>query len=52
MTAGRHRGTPPPALTVSELSRYRRHLSLPEVGVAGQERLKASSIAIVGVGGL
>jgi adenylyltransferase/sulfurtransferase len=40
------------SLTRDELSRYARHLSLPEVGIAGQERLKAARILVVGAGGL
>ncbi len=40
------------ALDREEIARYARHLVLPEVGVEGQRRLKASSIAIVGAGGL
>ena len=39
-------------LTPSERIRYARHLILPEVGEAGQEKLKASSALIVGAGGL
>jgi len=39
-------------LTPSERIRYARHLILPEIGEAGQERLKASSALIVGAGGL
>ena len=39
-------------LSPKELSRYARHLSLPEVGRKGQTRLKNSSVLIVGVGGL
>ncbi len=39
-------------LTHSEFQRYSRQLLLPEVGLQGQERLKASSILIVGAGGL
>ena len=35
-----------------EIARYSRHLTLPEVGVAGQERLKAASVLLVGAGGL
>ncbi|NBB84848.1 MAG: molybdopterin-synthase adenylyltransferase MoeB [Bacteroidetes bacterium] len=42
----------PPALSTDEVQRYGRHLTLPEVGKAGQERLKASSVLIVGAGGL
>jgi len=39
-------------LTVAERRRYRRHLTLPQIGEAGQQRLKAASVAIVGAGGL
>ena len=39
-------------LTHSEFQRYSRQLLLPEIGLQGQERLKASSILIVGAGGL
>lgn len=42
----------PPMLTTEEIARYSRHLLLPEVGVEGQERLKASSVLVVGAGGL
>ncbi|MBA4073052.1 MAG: molybdenum cofactor biosynthesis protein MoeB [Gemmatimonas sp.] len=40
------------SLTRDELRRYARHVVLPQVGVAGQERLKAASVLIVGLGGL
>jgi sulfur-carrier protein adenylyltransferase/sulfurtransferase len=39
-------------LSPDELTRYSRQTLLPQVGVAGQERLKASSILLVGAGGL
>src|SRR3954467_3937683 len=39
-------------LTKSERARYARHLILPEVGEAGQEKLKAGSVLVVGAGGL
>jgi molybdopterin/thiamine biosynthesis adenylyltransferase/rhodanese-related sulfurtransferase len=39
-------------LSAEELSRYSRHLVLPQVGAAGQMRLKQSSVLIVGAGGL
>lgn len=39
-------------LTTDERERYARHLSLPQVGAAGQERLRASSALIIGLGGL
>src|SRR5947207_5837377 len=43
---------PLPDLTPEELRRYGRHLILPEVGLEGQQRLKASSVLLVGAGGL
>lgn len=39
-------------LTQEEYIRYSRHLILPEVGEAGQQKLKAASVLIVGAGGL
>lgn len=42
----------PAALSRDELIRYGRHVTLPEVGKKGQEKLKASSAVIVGAGGL
>jgi len=39
-------------LTPADLSRYSRHLALREVGVHGQEKLKAAKVLIVGAGGL
>src|SRR5438309_8010693 len=41
-----------PELTPDELSRYSRHLILPEVGMEGQRRLKAAKVLCVGTGGL
>ena len=35
-----------------ERGRYARHLTLPELGVEGQKRLKAASVLCVGAGGL
>lgn len=35
-----------------EVARYARHLSLPEVGLEGQKRLKASRVLCIGAGGL
>ncbi len=40
------------ALTPTERERYARHILLKEIGGPGQQRLKAASVAIVGVGGL
>jgi sulfur-carrier protein adenylyltransferase/sulfurtransferase len=39
-------------LTQDEIKRYNRHLTLPEVGTDGQKKLKAASVAVVGLGGL
>ncbi len=39
-------------LTPQELARYARHLTLAQVGLAGQTKLKNASILIVGAGGL
>ena len=39
-------------LSLDELKRYARHTILPEVGLAGQAKLKASSVLLVGAGGL
>src|SRR2546427_761390 len=39
-------------LSPAEIKRYSRHLILPEVGMAGQLKLKQSSALIVGAGGL
>jgi adenylyltransferase/sulfurtransferase len=39
-------------LSNEEVLRYSRHLIMPEVGVPGQEKLKRSSVLIIGAGGL
>jgi molybdopterin/thiamine biosynthesis adenylyltransferase/rhodanese-related sulfurtransferase len=41
-----------PELTRDELARYRRHLILPEIGEAGQRKLKAARVLLIGAGGL
>ncbi len=41
-----------PELTTDDLSRYSRHLILPEVGMDGQRKLKAAKVLCVGTGGL
>ena len=41
-----------PELTQDDLTRYSRHLILPEVGVDGQRKLKAARVLCVGTGGL
>ncbi len=40
------------ALSAEERARYSRHLILPEVGLEGQQRLKAASVLVIGAGGL
>jgi len=40
------------ALSHEEIRRYSRHLIMPEVGTAGQEKLKNSSVLMIGAGGL
>ncbi len=39
-------------LSPAELVRYARHLTLPEVGSAGQQRLRDARVLLVGAGGL
>ena len=41
-----------PELDREEIYRYARHLVLPDVGMEGQQRLKASRVLCVGAGGL
>jgi adenylyltransferase/sulfurtransferase len=41
-----------PGLTHEEILRYSRHLLIPEVGLEGQRKLKASSVLVIGTGGL
>ena len=41
-----------PELSSADLSRYSRHLILPEVGIEGQQKLKAARVLCVGTGGL
>jgi adenylyltransferase/sulfurtransferase len=41
-----------PELSREEILRYSRHLLIPEVGLGGQRKLKASSALIIGTGGL
>jgi sulfur-carrier protein adenylyltransferase/sulfurtransferase len=39
-------------LNHEEVKRYSRHLIMPEVGMAGQKKLKAASVLLIGTGGL
>src|SRR5438046_7023113 len=41
-----------PKLSHEEILRYSRHLILPDVGVEGQQKLKAARVLLVGTGGL
>jgi adenylyltransferase/sulfurtransferase len=41
-----------PELSREEILRYSRHLLIPEVGLEGQRKLKASSALVIGTGGL
>ncbi len=58
MGAGQKIATPLPnekaaaGLSDAERRRYSRHIMLPEIGLAGQERLKAARVLCLGAGGL
>src|SRR6201994_3868294 len=41
-----------PTLTNADIAGYSRHLLLPEVGVEGQQKLKAARVLCIGTGGL
>ncbi len=41
-----------PPLTPDQFDRYRRHLSLPELGVEGQQALLEARVLLIGAGGL
>ena len=41
-----------PVLSSGELRRFGRHLILPEFGLVAQQRLKAGSVLLIGLGGL
>lgn len=41
-----------PPLSLARLDRFARHIVLPEVGGAGQVRLAASHVAVIGLGGI
>lgn len=51
-TGPRPVGTNNTSFDAEELRRYSRHLLLPEVGVAGQKRLREAKVLLVGAGGL
>lgn len=39
-------------LTTGEMQRYARHLSIPDVGVDGQKKIRAARVLCIGAGGL
>ncbi len=43
---------PAAELSVDEVRRYSRHLIIPDVGMAGQKRLKNARVLVIGAGGL
>src|SRR3954454_8249824 len=43
---------PAAELTREEVSRYSRHLIIPDLGVGGQKRLKNAKVLVIGAGGL
>src|SRR5690606_1880042 len=43
---------PPPRLSPEETLRYARHLTLPEIGPAGQAKLRSARVLLIGAGGL
>jgi molybdopterin/thiamine biosynthesis adenylyltransferase/rhodanese-related sulfurtransferase len=43
---------PAEELTPQEVRRYSRHLIIPDVGMAGQKRMKNAKVLVVGAGGL
>jgi adenylyltransferase/sulfurtransferase len=43
---------PDAALSNDEILRYSRHLIIPEVGMEGQQKLKAAKVLLIGAGGL
>ena len=44
--------TTPSTLSNDEILRYSRHLIMPEVGMEGQQKLKAAKVLCIGTGGL
>jgi sulfur-carrier protein adenylyltransferase/sulfurtransferase len=44
--------TPAAELTREEVARYSRHLIIPDLGLAGQKRLKNARVLVIGAGGL
>lgn len=51
-TKGRASISPMEPLSPEEIARYQRHILLPEIGGAGQQKLKAARVLVIGAGGL
>jgi len=41
-----------PPLTKRQILQYSRHILLPQIGITGQQKLRAASVLIIGTGGL
>jgi len=52
LIAGGTEAASTPSLSRDELSRYSRHLIIPEVGMEGQLKLKSGKVLVIGAGGL
>lgn len=52
MAINGHVATEEVELSQDEISRYSRHLIMPEVGIEGQKKLKAAKVLLIGTGGL
>jgi molybdopterin/thiamine biosynthesis adenylyltransferase/rhodanese-related sulfurtransferase/molybdopterin converting factor small subunit len=54
IAGGSTTAAPPEEATLSkdEILRYSRHLIIPEVGIEGQQKLKAAKVLLIGAGGL
>ncbi|MBB3593004.1 molybdopterin/thiamine biosynthesis adenylyltransferase [Rhizobium sp. BK529] len=51
-SSGRDSIMPMEPLSPDEIARYHRHILLPEIGGAGQQKLKAARVLVIGAGGL
>ncbi len=51
-TKGHASIAPMEPLSPEEIARYQRHILLPEIGGAGQQKLKAARVLVIGAGGL